>query len=723
MSILFAKSDGTTLLAHTEHVASAMKIMIQGFLPEMPNEKRMICHHGAILHDLGKGHPFFQESLLPGFNRDRYKHEHSHRHEISSMLFLPLFDKSEWRQLIDLVIGHHKSVRKTSDESRGKGFIDLVVKEGFDAVLERHMGDWESWHVQVKPILQAFGIPWRVIPIEEAQETLEFVFDYLNPKHLGRNQWRGLLMAADHLASALQEDTTLRIESLFRAPNLSKFEDRSKEADAWLYPLSKYSVNSKKPHTLVVASTGSGKTDYLMRRCQEGRIFYMLPFQASINAMFLRLRDLLREETTDIRRVHAASRIALDADPQGEEQDLQRHPGASIKVMTPHQAAALVFGLPGHEAIALDIARQNVILDEVHVYGEQSQAMVLELISILMRLRSRVHIGSATIPTALAKELRKRLGGEVAIHEVRLAESELHTYDRHIIKRLADEAAAQVFVREAVERGERILFISNRVATAQARFCWVREAFPDIPALLVHSRYRRKDRAHLEGQITTFDNSDGPCIVCATQVVEVSLDISFDTMVTDCAPLDGLIQRFGRVNRRRTLSPILKTVAVIAPPQNASSAKPYDLALLARSWNALPQSGEVLKETSLQERIDSVYPDIDLTSIASHLIEPDGEFRLLELQNHRRSVLLDALEIDSAVVIRESDREAYQVLRADERQGLEIPVSWNTLRPKFKKWFHLENIGNAPFVCPDECYSETIGLQMNEEAEPVCIIL
>ena len=426
----------------------------------------------------------------------------------------------------------------------------------------------------------------------------------------------------------------------------------------------------------------------------------MLPFQASINAMYLRLRDLLKEDTFDIRRVHAASRIALDADSEGEEQDLQRHPGASIKIMTPHQAAALVFGLPGHEAIALDIAGQHVILDEVHVYGEQSQAMVLELIEILVRLKAKVHIGSATIPTVLAEELRQRLGGSEAIHEVRLSEGELKTYDRHIVQRLSDEAKAQQFIREALENGERVLFVSNRVATSQARFQWVTKNFPDVPKLLVHSRFRRKDRVALEGKISEFDAKAGSCIVCATQVIEVSLDISFDTMVTDCAPLDGLIQRFGRVNRRRLLNPMLKTVAIIAPPNSINAAKPYPLDLLQRSWDALPSDGEILQEISLQERIDSVYPNVDLTSIASHLIERDGKFCLPELTNHRKSVLLDALEIESAVVIRERDREDYQSFWSEERQKLEIPVSWKALRPKFKKWFHLENVGNAPFVCP-----------------------
>ncbi|MDZ7763228.1 MAG: helicase-related protein [Melioribacteraceae bacterium] len=51
--------------------------------------------------------------------------------------------------------------------------------------------------------------------------------------------------------------------------------------------------------------------------------------------------------------------------------------------------------------------------------------------------------------------------------------------------------------------------------------------------------------------INNFNSSDEACIVVSTQVVEVSLDISFDLMITETAPLDSLIQRFGRINRIR----------------------------------------------------------------------------------------------------------------------------------------------------------------------------
>ena len=727
---LYAKSDGTTLEQHTSHVVSAIKALAYSLLPGITNAEYQVAVHGAVLHDLGKGHPFFQASLARDFERPKYGVPH--RHEISSLLFLPLFPAEEWPQLIDMVVAHHKSLQVFGNKS-GKGLIDLVECYDGTPVFDRHAEGWNEWSVKVFDLLPSFAVSSQEITREQAHKAFNESLQHCERKRLGRNRWRGLLMAADHLASALQEETQPRLERLFQAPNLEVFHTRASQANAGLYPLAKKPVDSPKPHTLVVTPTGSGKTDFLLRRCEQGRVFYILPFQASINAMFLRMERMLNfdaggdkrlplEQQTDIRRVHAAAQIEIDGDVE-EETLLQKHPGAALKVMTPHQVASLIFGLPSHEAVALDIARQNVILDEVHVYNEQTQAMVLELVRALMRLNCHVHIGSATIPTALAEELRHCLGGEEAIYEVRLSEAELDTYDRHIVHQLEDEDAARKHVQDCVAEGKHIFFISNRVATAQDRFEWVQQTFPDVPSLLIHSRYRRGDRAEIEKQIEGFEKREGPCIVCSTQVIEVSLDISFDTLITDCAPLDSLIQRFGRVNRRRlpAFERTLYPVAVIAPPNTEQSALPYNLAILQASWKALP-SGAVLKETSLQRLIDQVYPVVDVKPIDVHLVETEAGFRLPELCNRAKSILLEILEIDSAAVIRASDLDTYKRAWGKERQELEIPVPIKSLRPKLKMWAQIEE-GARPFVCPDECYNEVLGLLLGERWEPSCIIL
>lgn len=106
----------------------------------------------------------------------------------------------------------------------------------------------------------------------------------------------------------------------------------------------------------------------------NGRVFYTLPFQASINAMWARFKDVVPNK--DIRVLHAISEIVLGKS-NPDEQLLQPLVGSSIKVLTPYQLAGIVFGISGFESILLDIKGCDVILDEVHTYSGYSRSMVL----------------------------------------------------------------------------------------------------------------------------------------------------------------------------------------------------------------------------------------------------------------------------------------------------------------------------------------------------------
>lgn len=82
-----------------------------------------------------------------------------------------------------------------------------------------------------------------------------------------------------------------------------------------------------------------GKTDFLLRRC-KGRVFYTLPFQASINSMWERIKSVVPNK--DIRLLHATSKFATK--DKVNEQILQPLAGSAIKILTPHQLAAVIFG-------------------------------------------------------------------------------------------------------------------------------------------------------------------------------------------------------------------------------------------------------------------------------------------------------------------------------------------------------------------------------------------
>lgn len=701
LDTILAKSvdnGGTTLLAHTQHVASAIEVFAEKF---RLNFDKNLAIKAAALHDVGKAHPHFQNKIN-GVKYQSLKEQNewdfAHRHELSSLCFLPVFPKENWNILIDLVVGHHKSIE---DDKRLRGILDLEKNDR--KWQNNHLKNWEDWSPYGLEILKKFNIEVYPVSRQEAQNALEYVVQYCEEKRWGWSPLRGLLMSADHFASAFIEEAQEKFKSLFEVPDLSFYHSPLRKS--YLYPLSQIDTDDIRPHTLVVAPTGAGKTDFLLRRCR-GRVFYTLPFQASINAMYERIKSTVPNK--DVRVLHATS--ALLVKNNREAQTLQSFGGASVKVLTPHQLASVIFGTAGFESIMLDLQGTDVILDEIHTYTDVSRAMVLEIVKTLLKLDCRIHIGTATMPSLLYNAVLNLLKEKGEVYEVKLEDEVLDGFDRHIVHKMESEEEIDAVLTKAFDQKEKVLVIFNTVKKAQSEFkrLTAKKEFQNIPAMLIHSRFRRGDRVALEERLKKEFNGDGseqyadglnPCLVISTQVVEVSLDISFDRMITQAAPLDALIQRFGRINRKRTKDTIgkFKPVHVIKPSGNAL---PYKSETLKASFEQL-MDGELLKERSLQYKIDAVYPTLDTREIDTHLIYYDGQYRIKELCNKPQATLIDALEIESATCILECDREKYLAAHWGDRIYMEIPVNFKTITKQRSQYVQLE-VGAYPFVVPQE---------------------
>lgn len=681
---------GMSLTAHLKNVASAA-IVIASHL----GLDEELARKGAILHDIGKASPLFQRTLKRGYISQP---GFVFRHEIASVFFISLFPENERNTLLDMIVAHHKSISKDIGE---KGILDL--DDNMDS-FTRHSEKFEEWSPVAIEILGEFGLSTRLIDLKEAEENYEYAIDYCSDKQLNYSKWKGLLMAADHLASALEEKTESSLDKLFIMPNLD-FYNREHH----LYPLSFVDVTDNRKHTLVTAPTGAGKTDFLLRRC-KGRVFYTLPFQASINAMYDRIKDDLKDTDAQIHLLHAASSLKV-VENGIEESILQHHLGASLKVLTPHQMASVVFGIKGYEAMLLDLKGCDVILDEIHTYTSEIQAIVLKIIEILKSINCRIHVGTATMPTVLYDKILSLLGGKSEVYEVKLSDETLKTFNRHIIHKVRDFESCEEIIKNAVSENKKVLIISNQVKRAQFIYANIGETYPDIDRMLIHSRFKRIDRNRLESALKEdFNTSSCPCIVVSTQVVEVSLDISFDVMITECAPIDAMIQRFGRINRKRTDETIgkYKDIYVIQPSEDRKDAMPYDVEVLKKSFEVLPNDA-LMEEPLLQRLIDNVYPDAKFMNLDySGVVFIDGKWMIKELRHNAKSALLDVLDINSAICITESDKREY-CDNPLNRMMLEIPVSYKNIA--YKKLSQL-NIGSRPFVIPDKAYNEEVGLLM-----------
>lgn len=122
-------------------------------------------------------------------------------------------------------------------------------------------------------------------------------------------------------------------------------------------------------------------------------------------------------------------------------------------------------------------------------------------------------------------------------------------------------------------------------------------------------------------------------------------------------------------------------------------------------------NGDLLCETDVQQMLDAVYPEINLTNIDySGAIYVDGKWQLKKLCHYSKSALLDVLDIESAICITQADRDDYKINTAIEKARVEIPVSYKSIT--FRRLEKSES-GHRPYIIPDKAYSDELGLQMD----------
>lgn len=431
---------------------------------------------------------------------------------------------------------------------------------------------------------------------------------------------------------------------------------------------------------ILEAGMGEGKTEAALAlaeifayKAQANGIFFALPTQATSDGIFSRVtewvRHLDKESKFSIHLVHGKAEYNEDY------QRLFDTANSSLPDIYDEQGALFVHDwFTGSKKSLLDefvvgtidqllmmalkrkhvmlshlgLANKVVIIDEVHAYDSYMDAYLEKALEWLGAYHVPVIMLSATLPIQVREKLQgaylrgyapqQMLSEQDQVNQqayplvtytdgsVIHHETTVQTESKNIQIQKINEEKLLAQLKTYQESGGCIAIIFNTVKHAQQFAQRLAEEFSPDEWLLFHSRFEATRKIAIQQQLLAQIGShveERPqfLIVVATQVIEQSLDIDFDYMVTELCPMDLLLQRVGRLHRKsRQRPPLFKgsRLAVLVPedsPYNAGSKAIYGDYLLARTWHYLPEIFHL--PTDIPKLVQDVYNEPDLQELSA----------------------------------------------------------------------------------------------------------
>lgn len=543
----------------------------------------------CLFHDLGKLSYHFQKKVSSHIKKnsrlDRIKEI---PHNFLSGIFLYQSRKNIDRQLFDpvfySVVFHHDRKMDFSEED----FVEVAK-------------DLEN-RIEALKWIEEYGFPVNKNLSDNARFTYSNIKEFYDGRKKPQDEKtlilvKGLLHRIDHSASAGLEvekpkisDYHKRLENAFTARNITlrPFQQRAKE------------LSDK--NVLLVASTGLGKTEFAKLWIDGSKAFYTLPVRVSVNAMYERFKAVFGEENTGL--LHSFAKFyELENIKEDEEEalytgleniNLSRHLAMPLTITTADQIFVPVFKYSGYEKIYATLSYSKVVIDEPQSYSPETLAFITRAITELKQLGTRFLVMTATLHPFLKKELEDfeflQELSPARKHRISLKGKQLEELEEEIVR--------------AFSEGKKVLVITNTVKKAQQLYLSLKDKAENH---LLHSLFIQRERSKKEKAV---QQQTGPAVWITTQIVEASLDIDFDVMFTELAPIDSLIQRMGRVYRKpdRVISDSQPPNIIIAIKNPSGRGNIYDSKITDLTAQKLSEfDGKILTEEIKQHIMDYVY--------------------------------------------------------------------------------------------------------------------
>ena len=479
--------------------------------------------------------------------------------------------------------------------------------------------------------------------------------------------------------------------------------------------------------TLVESDTGSGKTElalaYASLLIQAGLadgVVFGLPTQATANGLFDRIGEAAEKLFPDASPTlaHGKSRYFFSDDSGFLHQSNKRAFLGSMSVATIDQILMGVLSVRHQFVRSFGTRKSVLILDEVHSFDAYMMGLVEQVLKGQHQAFSSVILLSATLPDPLKDTLLSCYrGASTSKHYPLISHTDLQGNTQEFS--LSDQAEAAVSpktittrlwqsddllpddehlhqITQWAEQGAMVGIICNTVKDAQRLYHRLNSSQTNVTVDLFHARYTFADRKQREEQVLKNYGKEAPRkgrLLIATQVVEQSLDLDFDVLISQIAPVEFLMQRMGRLWRHnRNNGELASRTTVIKEPlfitllpsQDITAPTEYALQqhykdsgyvyqntrLLFRTEKYLKQHKQLIFPDCYREAIDFVheeqaYDDESeaLTAIAQdHSIKAEGANYTARVLSRLQSKPLNDVDPRCALLTRDGEMSESVVL-------------------------------------------------------------
>lgn len=421
---------------------------------------------------------------------------------------------------------------------------------------------------------------------------------------------KGLLNKFDYTVSAGYEnaESVIDLHEKKLVKNIEKFLN-GKE----LRPAQKFMKMNRDKNLIVIAPTGSGKTEASLLCMNGEKSFYTLPLKVSSNAIYLRIKE--NYEYKDVALLHSDAMAVYLREYNGNEDIGEKYERSKmlsqpLTVCTVDQLFRFVYRALGTEIFAATLKYSKLVLDEIQAYEPRVIATIIYGLKMIQEMGGKFAIITATFPPVLKYFMEQYglvEGKQYIFKDFTGKEYQVEKYPRHKVEiRHSEMNLDEIRLRG---KNRKVLVICNTVSKAQKLY----KKLEGENVWLLHSKYIRRDRAFLERKIMGFSESGESGIWITTQIVEASLDIDFDILYTEMCTADSLLQRMGRCNRKGRYCPNEANIVVFDNRNGVSEGKRrsvYEDKLYDRSLELLSKYEHILfsedKKTAYMNEVYSV---------------------------------------------------------------------------------------------------------------------